>query len=176
MPVSRPRESILTSDSRYGPLAGLSYMYYESSKSTAGQLSQQANGSIGRTAADWGHQESTCGPHLLRLVQPRQQAGRSVKAAARSRKQQRIKGLLETLDLERIDASSTASCENRPFGGSNSASVHFGGSISASVHFGGSAGYDAPVFPKFHMILGRLRRLLPGPKLDSVQITSPSLF
>ena len=32
--------------------------------------------------------------------------------------------------------------ENRPFGGSISASVHFGGSNSACVHFGGSAGYD----------------------------------
>jgi hypothetical protein len=36
----------------------------------------------------------------------------------------------------------TGLVENRPFGGSNSASVHFGGSNSASVHFGGSAGYD----------------------------------
>jgi hypothetical protein len=35
---------------------------------------------------------------------------------------------------------------------------------------------NAPVFPKFHMILGRLRRLLPGPKLDSVENPLSSLF
>jgi hypothetical protein len=29
---------------------------------------------------------------------------------------------------------------------------------------------------KILLILGRLRRFLPGPKLDSVQIASPSLF
>jgi hypothetical protein len=35
---------------------------------------------------------------------------------------------------------------------------------------------SAPVFPKFHMILGRLRRFLPGPKSDSVENPLPALF